>query len=222
MCNRPISRSADIDAGRDPAVALPPRIDPAARREAIVDAAVEEIADSGFAGATTAAIARRAGISQPYVFRFFPTKKDLMLAVIDRAFGRILADWERVLPEPGETRLAALGRVYVAGLTERRAELMVQLQAYGGANDPEIAEALRHHLSRIYRYVVYLLRRDGHDEPEREAAAFCGRGFLISASMAIGLESVLTPEEWGGICKRQGVGTLAAATPRPDPDPPAA
>jgi len=144
-----------------------------------------------------------------------------MLAVIDRAFGRILADWERVVPEPGETRLAALGRVYVVGLTERRAELMVQLQAYAGAEDPEVAETLRHHLSRIYRYLVYQLRRDGHDRPEWEAAAFCGRGFLITASMAIGLESVLTPEEWAGICTKAGVCTIADA-PVESPSPPGA
>jgi AcrR family transcriptional regulator len=176
----------------------------ASRREAIVDAAVEEIAASGFAGATTAAIARRAGISQPYVFRFFPTKKDLALAVIDRAFGRVLADWESAQPLPGESRLKTLGRAYVDGLQERRTELMVQLQAYAGAQDPDIAEALRHHLSRLYRYVVFLLRRDGHEEPEREAAAFCGRGLLIAASMAIGLEDSLTAEEWSGICPRVG------------------
>src|SRR3990170_3811362 len=60
------------------------RMTAADRREAILEAAVEEIARNGFAGATTADIARRAGISQPYVFRFFPTKKDLCLAGIVR------------------------------------------------------------------------------------------------------------------------------------------
>src|SRR4249919_3806691 len=110
---------------------------PLARREAIIEAAVEEFAAVGFAAATTAAIARRAGISQPYVFRFFPSKKDLALAVIDRAFSRVLADWEAAVPKPGETRLLTLGRTYVEGLSERRSDLMIHLQAYAGAHDPD-------------------------------------------------------------------------------------
>jgi AcrR family transcriptional regulator len=190
---------------------------PLARREAIIEAAVEEFAAVGFAAATTAAIARRAGISQPYVFRFFPSKKDLALAVIDRAFSRVIADWESALPEAGETRLQTLGRTYVEGLRERRSEHMVQLQAYAGSHDAEIAAALRHHLSHAYRYVVHLLRRDGHPEPEREAAAFCGKGFLISAAMAIGLESELRPEEWAGICARPGLALRRDLDPEPEP-----
>jgi AcrR family transcriptional regulator len=193
----------------------PERPTPLARREAIVDAAVEEVAVSGFAGATTAAIAKRAGISQPYVFRFFPTKKELALAVIDRAFGRVMADWEAAVPQAGETRLATLGRTYIEGLVERRAELMVQLQAYAGSHDPDVADTMRHHVARIYRYVVHLLRRDGSPEPEREAAAFCGHGLLIAASMAIGLEDALTPEEWAGISPRSGCAGIAQREPQP-------
>jgi AcrR family transcriptional regulator len=198
---------------------VPHRSVTAQRREQILQASVEEVASSGFAGATTAAIARRAGISQPYVFRFFPSKKDLALAVIERACGRILTDWETAVPEPGETRLQTLGRTYVEGITQRRSELMVQLAAYAGAQDPDVAEALRHHLARVYRHVIYVLRRDGSDEPEREAAAFIGRGLLIAASMAVGLESELLPDEWAGICARAG---CARVVDRPDgaPDAP--
>lgn len=189
----------------------------AERREAILNAAMEEVAVAGFAGATTAAIARRAGISQPYVFRFFRTKKELSLAVIDRAFGRVLTDWEAAVPEPGESRLASLGRTYVEGLTGRRTELLVHLQAYAGAADPDISEALRHHLARIVRFVTHVIRRDGHEDPEREAAAFVGRGFLITASMAIGLESALTADEWAGICSCPDVARMGDRPERPRP-----
>ena len=178
------------------------------RREQILDAAVEEIAASGFAGATTSDIARRAGISQPYVFRFFPTKKDLALAVIDRCVSRIIHDWETALPQPGESRLQTLGRTYVESLPERRSELMVHLNAYAAADDPDVASAMRHHLARIYRYVVHLLERDGHPAAYEEAGAFLSRGFLINASMAVGLESALTPEEWAGICGKTAVARI--------------
>lgn len=177
----------------------------AERREAILDAACEEIAASGFAGATTADIAKRAGISQPYVFRFFQSKKDLSLAVVDRCVGQLLGDWERVVPNPGETRLGALGRSYVEALPNRRTQLLVQLQAYAAADDQNMAEAMRHHLARIFRYVVLQARRDGAADPYAEAAMFLSRGFLINAAMAIGLESALTPEEWAGICSKSEV-----------------
>jgi AcrR family transcriptional regulator len=180
----------------------------AERREAILAAAIEEFAASGFANATTADIAKRAGISQPYVFRFFPKKKDLALAVIDRCMSRIISDWESAVPQPGETRLQTLGRTYVAKLGERRAELMVHLHAYAAAEDPDIAAALRHHLARIYRYVVHLLERDGSPTPYEDAGRFVSRGFLINASMAIGLESALTPEEWHGICGKAEIARI--------------
>ena len=180
----------------------------AERREKILEAAVEEIAVNGFTGATTSDIARRAGISQPYVFRFFPTKKDLALAVIDRCVSRVITDWENAVPKPGETRLDTLGRTYVEKLAERRAELMVTLHAYASAEDPEIAATMRHHFARVYRYVAHLLERDGSPTPYRDAAAFISRGFLINAAMAVGLESALTPEEWAGICAKPGIARI--------------
>jgi AcrR family transcriptional regulator len=184
------------------------RLSAAERRESILDAAVEEFATSGFAGATTADIAKRAGISQPYVFRFFPTKKDLVLAVIDRCTSRTINDWENAMPQPGETRLQTLGRTYLEKLGERRPELMVHLHAYAFAEDPDVAAAMRHHLARIYRYVVHLLERDGSPTPHEDAGQFISRGFLINASMAIGLESALTPEEWDGICGKRAIARI--------------
>lgn len=184
------------------------RLTGAERREAILDAAAAEIAAKGFAGATTADIARRAGISQPYVFRFFPTKKDLSLAVIDRCISRVIRDWENAVPQADETRLQTLGRVYVENLPTRRTELMVHLHAYASAEDPDIASTMRHHLARIFRYVVHVLERDGHSGAYEEAGSFLSRGFLINAAMAIGLESELSEEEWTGICGKSEIARI--------------
>jgi AcrR family transcriptional regulator len=181
----------------------PERLTAAERREAILDAAVEEIAARGFAGATTADVARRAGISQPYVFRFFPTKKELSLAVLERCTNRILQGWEEAVARPGETRLQALGRAYVEALPGRRQELKVKFSAYGEAHDPEIAEALRHHLARIYRYIVHEAERDGVPDPYVAAADFVSRGFLINAAVSVDLRRALTPGEWGSIVGKE-------------------
>jgi AcrR family transcriptional regulator len=172
----------------------------AERREAILDAAVEVMAAKGVVGATTGDIAKRAGISQPYVFRFFPTKRDLVLAVNERCAERIITTWETAVQKPGETRLETLGRTYVETLPERRGELLVLLYGYGAAQDPVMAEAMRERLARVYRYVVGQAERDGCEDPYEAAARFIGRGFFINAAMAIGLESELTEEEWSGVC----------------------
>jgi AcrR family transcriptional regulator len=181
------------------------RMSAAARRETILDAAVEEFAAHGYENATTAGIAARAGISQPYVFRFFPRKKDLYIAVIDRSASRILHSWETAAPLPGESRLQTLGRAYVETIPERRKELMVKFGAYAFAHDPEIAAAARHQLARTYRYVALQAERDGSERPYEDAVEFVGRGFFIYGAMASGLESALTPEEWIVVCGKVDV-----------------
>src|SRR6266566_5253272 len=59
------------------------------RRETVLEAAVAEFALRGLAGTSTEDVARRAGISQPYLFRLFPTKKALFLALVERCYQRI-------------------------------------------------------------------------------------------------------------------------------------
>jgi len=65
------------------------------RREEILRAAMEEFARGGLDGTPTEAIAKRVGISQPYLFRLFRTKKDLFLAVVDRCFETTLGAFQR-------------------------------------------------------------------------------------------------------------------------------
>src|SRR3982750_1660075 len=64
------------------------------RRDAIVAAATEEFATGGLVGASTEAVARRVGVSQPYVFQLFGTKKELFLAVVRSCFARTLGVFE--------------------------------------------------------------------------------------------------------------------------------
>src|SRR5437764_12352901 len=60
------------------------------RREAVLEAALDEFAARGLDGASTETIAAKAGISQPYVFRLFGTKKDLFKGVLSRCFREAL------------------------------------------------------------------------------------------------------------------------------------
>ena len=72
------------------AVMVPTRQTADERRTSVLAAAVTEFARSGYAGTSTEAIAQRAGISQPYLFRLFGTKKDLFIATYDLVSDRIV------------------------------------------------------------------------------------------------------------------------------------
>src|ERR671925_341134 len=72
------------------------------RRDEVLQAAVAEFALHGLHGTSTELIARRIGISQPYIFRLFPTKKDLFLAAIDQCFDRVEAAFRFAAGEASE------------------------------------------------------------------------------------------------------------------------
>src|ERR1700727_3613796 len=65
------------------------RMPAAERRELVLEAAMADFAVGGLAGTSTEDVARRAGISQPYLFRLFPTKKALFVELIGRCFHRV-------------------------------------------------------------------------------------------------------------------------------------
>src|ERR687885_364467 len=114
------------------------------RREEILDAALEVFAELGYAGASTEAIAAKAGISQPYVFRLFGTKKELFKAVVARCFRETLEVFQRAAEgKRGEDALHAMGRAYVEELLLDRTKLRAQMQAYAACGDEEICEVVR-------------------------------------------------------------------------------
>ena len=113
------------------------------RREAILEAARVEFAATGFHGTSTETIAERAGISQPYLFRLFGTKKELFVANVRRCFRETLETFQRAAEgKRGEEALEAMGEAYL-GLLADRSRLLAQLQAYASCDDPEIREVVR-------------------------------------------------------------------------------
>src|SRR5216117_997720 len=111
------------------------RMPAAERREMVLEAAVAEFAVRGLAGTSTEDVARRAGISQPYLFRLFPTKKALFLALVDRCFRQVAAAFEAAAADRvGEDALEAMGDAYHE-LLQDRTLLLLQLQAYAACDD---------------------------------------------------------------------------------------
>src|SRR6266536_11375 len=93
------------------------RLSAAERREDVLDAAMIEFAERGLEGTSTEDIARRAGISQPYLFRLFGTKKELFKATAARCLRETLDMFQRAAEgKRGEEALQAMAKAYVEEL----------------------------------------------------------------------------------------------------------
>src|SRR5919199_4783345 len=160
------------------------------RRESVLDAAQVEFAARGLHGASTEEIARRAGISQPYVFRLFGSKKELFKATVARCLRETLETFQRAAEgKRGEEALEAMGQVYVNELIADRTRLKAQLEAYAACDDPEICEVVRNGFGDL---VTYVERVSGLDPAE--VSRFFATGMLINVIAAMGLRD--SDEPW--------------------------
>jgi AcrR family transcriptional regulator len=151
------------------------------RREAVVEAAIDEFGEHGYHAGSTGAIARRAGISQPYIYALFPDKETLFLACYRRGCERIRRTFSDAArgTAPGEERVKAMGSAYVELLQSRR-ELMVQLQAFAAAGDPTLRPAIRECFLDVMSEIRRLLGGDLDS-----AAQFMARGMLLNILTAL-------------------------------------
>lgn len=162
----------------------------AARRDEVLDAAMIEFAQHGFEGASTEDIARGAGISQPYLFRLFGTKKELFKASVARCLRETLEMFQRAAEgKRGEEALKAIGQAYQRQLEEDRTRLRAQMQAYAACDDPEIRAVVRAGFGDL---VAYVRRVSGEDWPT--VWGFFSTGMLLNvlASMHVDDE----PDQW--------------------------
>src|SRR5262249_36470196 len=152
------------------------------RREAVLAAAMKEFAEKGLHGASTDTIARAAGISQPYLFRLFGTKKELFIASVERCFGDTYSRFDQASRGlQGEEALQAMGKAYKAMIAEDPRRLRGQMQSYAACDDPEIAAVVRRGFGRL----VDLVESKGAD-PDR-AMSFFAAGMLINVMASMGV-----------------------------------
>jgi AcrR family transcriptional regulator len=168
----------------------PPRTRQSAeeRRQQVILAAVHEFAEQGYQAASTAAIARRAGISQPYIYALFGSKQDLFLAVHDHVIGRISRAFAEAaaLGDTADEKLDRMGEVYPTLIADRFA-LLVQLQTYA-TGDPVIQA----HASRGYRRLYdEVTRLSG--APALRVSLFFACGMLANVTTALGLQEICAP-----------------------------
>ena len=131
------------------------------RREEILVVAMEEFGEHGLHGTSTDTIARRAGVSQPYLFRLFGTKKALYLESVRRCFRETLELFQEAsVGKTGEESLKSIGTAY-RGLLENRTRLRAQMQAYADCDDPDVREVVREGFGALVDYVERVSGADG-------------------------------------------------------------
>ena len=161
------------------------------RRDEIIALAIEQFAIGGYKGTSTEAIARDAGISQPYLFRLFRTKRDLFLACHDRADGRILETFRKASEGVAkEEVLAALGKAYVELLADKTA-LLFQMQSYAACSDPVIQARVR----ESYGVIVKEVERFSGAPPE-EIWQFFSHGMLLNVIASLDLAAIADKDDW--------------------------
>ena len=166
------------------------------RREQILEAASEVFAAQGLHGASTEDIAKAAGISQPYIFRLFGTKKDLYKAVVARCFRQTLEIFQRAAEgKRGEEAMHAIGEAYGELLAADPAYLRLQMQAYAACDDPEIRTATRTGFKKLWELVERLTGL-----PFQTVVDFFAVGMLMNVAAAMDLPSV--DERWTSWCPK--------------------
>jgi AcrR family transcriptional regulator len=162
----------------------------AQRRDDVLAAALVEFAERGYEGASTEDIARQAGISQPYLFRLFGTKKELFKATVARCLREALELFQRAAEgKRGEEALQAIGRAYRRQLEEDRVRLRAQMQAYAACDDPEVREVVRAGFGDL---VAYVRRVSGEDWPT--VWSFFSAGMLLNVLASMHVDQ--DPDPW--------------------------
>lgn len=88
----------------------------------ILEAAIEIFSDKGFSAASTSEIAQKAGVAEGTIFRYYKTKKDLLLSIIGPTMSRMIApfvmrNFNGVLDMPFESYEAFL-RAFIVNRLE--------------------------------------------------------------------------------------------------------
>jgi AcrR family transcriptional regulator len=179
------------------------------RRREIIEAAMEEFAVGGLHGTPADAIAKRVGVSQPYLFQLFGTKKELFIAAVRRNFERTVGTFRSAAAEAGDDAgpaevLMHMGAAYQRMLQDRSL-LLMQMQAYVACSDEEIREVVREEMLRLVGFV-----QSASGAPKEAIREWLAYGMLMNVVATMSLDQV--DADWARIvCPVTGEALTAMA-----------
>lgn len=166
------------------------------RRAAVLETACRVFSRGTYHGTTTAEIARASGVSEPILYRHFPSKRDLYLACIEETWRWTRDRWEQaVADEPNAAEwIAAMGRAFLEWKEQRALISNLWLQSLAEASeDPKIRVYVRAHLRKVHGFVADVVRRSQAEgginrdrDPSAEAWIFLGVGLIAAAGLRLG------------------------------------
>jgi AcrR family transcriptional regulator len=175
------------------ATAPRPRLTADKRRQAVLDTACQVFFKKSYRGATTAEIAREAGITEPILYRHFGSKRDLYIACLDEAW-RIFREFaEEALEQNPQGCLGSISDAYMAKRSKLRlVDLWIQALSEA-SEDAVIAKAVRRQIREVHDFFADVIQRGqeaGVLHPDRdpvaEAWVFVGGGLLATIDHRLG------------------------------------
>jgi AcrR family transcriptional regulator len=169
------------------------RLTAAERRQAVLDTACLVFSRSSYRGATTAEIAREAGITEPILYRHFGSKRDLYLACLDEAWRTLRELAEEAVRENPQGCLGAVADMYMAKRARiRLVDLWIQALTEA-AVDEGIAKAVRQQIREVHAFFARLIELGqaqgvvhADRDPVAEAWIFVGGGLLATIDDRLG------------------------------------
>jgi len=122
---------------------MPQRLPANARREQILDVALDVFATSGFHGASMNDVAEAAGVTKPVLYQHFDSKRDLYKALLDEVGNRLLDSIAKATAEAtdGKSQTELGFRAYFRWVSDDHAGFRL-LFGSGTSNDDEFAAAV--------------------------------------------------------------------------------
>lgn len=169
MASKMTSRPGNRAEGA--ATTSPPRLAASARREQILDVALEVIGAAGYHGASMNDIAEAAGVTKPVLYQHFESKHQLYLALIDAAGERMIgaiADATANAPD-GRSQTELGFRAYFRWVADDRDAFML---LFGGnaRRDDEFSRAVRRITDSAAEAIAPLIAVDMDPERRRTIA----------------------------------------------------
>ena len=170
-----------------------PRLPAQERRQAVLDTAWRVFFEKSYRGATTAEIAREAGITEPILYRHFGSKRDLYIACLDEAW-RIFREFsENALAENPAGCLGAISDAYMAKKSKLRVvDLWIQALAEA-SQDEVIAGTVRRQIREVHDFFADVIRHGQAEgilhpdrDPDAEAWMFVAGGLLVTIDHRLG------------------------------------
>ncbi len=170
------------------------RLPASLRREQLLDCAADLFANSGYARATTAQLAKSAGVTEPIIYRHFDSKRDLFAALIERTGRETISLWEQHLAgakDPAERLRRLIGDNPMVREKGRSAYRVI-LQAITEVEDPVIHAALRAHIKSLHAFLTEELvtAQEEHKVARRFSAEIIA-WLLIHAGLGYGVLSAM-------------------------------